>query len=173
MKKAVTKTMSLLLVLALLFGTFSFSAFAESEPKTGKPTTGVESDTEGYGEGIYTEPIMTRSSALINRISLTIAQVDNRGLRVNYATGGIAVMAKIGVKDLTIQRWENEKWVTVCKGDCIDEDVSFHSGSYYSPTGLPAGYYYRAIAKHYAKEQGWFFPASQEFENETTYILLQ
>ena len=173
MKRAVTKSISLLLVGILLIGVMNLSVCAESTQQIDKPTTGVESAVEGYGEGIYSEPSMTRSSTLINRISLTIAQVDNRGLRVNFATGGIAVMAKIGGKDITIERWENGKWVTVCQTDRIAENVSFHSGSYFSPTNLPAGYYYRATILHYAKEQGWFFPGSQELYNETTYILLQ
>lgn len=72
-----------------------------------------------------------------------------------------------------IQRWENNKWVTVCKSDQIAKDRFFHSGSYYSPTGLPTGYYYRATMQHYAKEQGRFFSSSQKFYNETTIILLQ
>lgn len=173
MKNSATKIMSLILVCTILLGLFSFSAFAESEPKTGKPTTGVESPTVGYGEGLYSEGIMPLSDSLINRISLTIAQVENRGLRINFATGGTAIMAKIGVKDIKIQRWENEKWVTVYTGEDIVEDRSFHSGSFYSPTGLKAGYYYRATVNHYAKEKGWFFPASQKFFNETNYILIQ
>lgn len=173
MKKTATKIMSFILVCAMLFGVSGFSAFAEEAPKTGKPTTGVESPTAGYGESVYEKAIMPMSNSLINRISLTIAQVENRGLRVNFATGGIAVMAEIGVKDIMIQRWENDKWVTVCTGDRIVEDRSFHSGAFYSQTGLLAGYYYRATAKHYAKEKGWFFPDSQEFFNETNYILLQ
>lgn len=72
-----------------------------------------------------------------------------------------------------IQRWENNKWVTVCKSEQIAKDRFFHSGSYYSATGLPTGYYYRATMQHYAKEQGRFFPSSQKFYNETTIILLQ
>lgn len=173
MKKTATKIMSLILGCIMLLGSFSFSAFAEEVSKTGKPTTGIESTIAGYGESIYENAIMPMSNSLINRISLTLAQVENRGLRVNFATGGAGIMAEIGVKDITIQRWENDKWVTVCTGDRIVEDRSFHSGAFYSQTGLLAGYYYRATAKHYAKEKGWFFPDSQEFFNETTYLLLQ
>ena len=82
-------------------------------------------------------------------------------------------MSKIGGKDITIQRWVNGEWVDVCSTDMLIEDRSFYSGSYYSPTNLPTGYYYRAIITHYAKEQGWFFPASQSFYNETSAMILQ
>lgn len=52
-------------------------------------------------------------------------------------------------------------------------NIKHESPSFYSPTGLKAGYYYRATVNHYAKEKGWFFPASQKFFNETNYILVQ
>lgn len=169
--KLAKKLLSALLACLFLLGSGILSVSASDV--TGSVPDGILSPTPGYGEGIYTVNSNARSSSLINRAELTIAQVADHGLRVNYATGAVDTMAQIGGKDLTIQRWENNKWVTVCKADQIAENRFFHSGSYYSPTGLPTGYYYRATMQHYAKEQGWFFPASQKFYNETTMILLQ
>lgn len=156
--------------MALLLSGFSFVVYAEDETADLPP---MISDTVGYGEGIYCLNSNARATDLITRVSLTIAQVENHGVRVNFATGGIAVMGKIGGKNLTVQRWEGGEWVDVCSTDVLIEDRSFYSGSYYSPTNLPTGYYYRAIMTHYAKEQGWFFPASQSFYNETTAFILQ
>lgn len=169
--KLVKKPLALFLAVLLLLSMTSFSAFAKENGET--IPDGILSQTPGYGEGLYSPNSNTRATNLINRTELTIAQVDNHGLRVNFATGAVTTMAEIGGKDLTIQRWENNKWVTVCKSDQIAKDRFFHSGSYYSPTGLPTGYYYRATMQHYAKEQGRFFPSSQKFYNETTIILLQ
>lgn len=169
--KLVKKPLALFLTVLLLLSMTSFSVFAKGNDET--IPDGILSQTPGYGEGLYSPNSDTRATNLINRTELTIAQVDNHGLRVNFATGAVATMAEIGGKDLTIQRWENNKWVTVCKSDQIAKDRFFHSGSYYSPTGLPTGYYYRATMQHYAKEQGWLFPSSQKFYNETTIILLQ
>lgn len=172
------KLLSLFLATLLMISAASISVYAE-EPanEIDAPTTGTPSPVIGYGQGIYDfgneDGIASQADNLINRVSLTIAQVDNRGLRVNFATGAVTTMAEIGGKDITIQRWENNKWVTICKGESIAKDVFFYSGSYYSPLNLPAGYYYRATILHYAKEQGWFFPSKQEFFNETNYILLQ
>lgn len=143
----------------------------ETQALTSKPTEGIEAAGK-IGEGLYTVSPLTRDAKLIIRISLTIAQVEGNKIRVNYATGAVATMAKIGGKDITIQRWDGSKWIDVAKADRIAENVSFHSGSFYSPTSLPTGYYYRATIKHYAKEQGWFFPASEEFYNETEFVLL-
>ena len=169
--KLVKKPLALFLAVLLLLSMTSFSVFAKENDET--IPDGILSQTPGYGEGLYSPNSNTRATNLINRTELTIAQVDNHGLRVNFATGAVTTMAEIGGKDLTIQRWENNKWVTVCKSDQIAKDRFFHSGSYYSPTGLPTGYYYRATMQHYAKEQGWLFPSSQKFYNETTIILLQ
>lgn len=169
--KLAKKTLALFLTILLLLSMTSFSVFAKESGEA--IPDGILSQTPGYGEGLYSINSNTRATNLINRSELTIAQVDNHGLRVNFATGAVATMAEIGGKNLTIQRWENNKWVTVCKSDQIAKDRFFHSGSYYSPTGLPTGYYYRATMQHYAKEQGRFFPSSQKFNNETTIILLQ
>lgn len=169
--KSLKKLLALLLACLFLMGSVSLSVSATDTDDS--IPDGVLSQTPGYGEGIYSVNSNARATNLLNRTDLTIAQVANHGLRVNYATGAVRTMAEIGGKDLTIQRWENNKWVTVCKADQIAKDRFFHSGSYYSPTGLPTGYYYRATMLHYAKEQGWFFPASQKFYNETTIILLQ
>ena len=165
------KTLALFLTILLLLSMTSFSVFAKESGEA--IPDGILSQTPGYGEGLNSINSNTCATNLINRSELTIAQVDNHGLRVNFATGAVATMAEIGGKNLTIQRWENNKWVTVCKSDQIAKDRFFHSGSYYSPTGLPTGYYYRATMQHYAKEQGRFFPSSQKFNNETTIILLQ
>ena len=169
--KLAKKTLALFLAILLLLSMTSFSVFAKESGEA--IPDGILSQTPGYGEGLYSINSNTRATNLINRSELTIAQVDNHGRRVNFATGAVTTMAEIGGKNLTIQRWENNKWVTVCKSDQIAKDRFFHSGSYYSPTGLPTGYYYRATMQHYAKEQGWLFPSSQKFYNETTIILLQ
>ena len=169
--KLAKKTLALFLTILLLLSMTSFSVFAKESGEA--IPDGILSQTPGYGEGLNSINSNTCATNLINRSELTIAQVDNHGLRVNFATGAVATMAEIGGKNLTIQRWENNKWVTVCKSDQIAKDRFFHSGSYYSPTGLPTGYYYRATMQHYAKEQGRFFPSSQKYNNQTTIILLQ
>lgn len=168
---------SLAVVLSLIFLVMPITVSAQtaqseqSKALTSKPTVGIEAAGE-IGKGLYDISSLTRSAKLIIRTSLTIAQVEGNKIRVNYATGAVATMAKIGGKDITIQRWEGSKWIDVAKTDRIVEDISFHSGSFYSPTSLPTGYYYRATIKHYAKEQGWFFPSSEEVYNETEFILL-
>lgn len=174
MKTAKRITSLLLSILFMVLMPLAASAKTESTNITdNKPTIGVESPIDGYGEGIYSVNSNARSNSLIIRSELTISQSENRSLCVSFATGGIATMAKIGGKAITIQQWKNNQWINIASTDMIAEDISFHSGSFYSASYLESGYYYRATIIHYAKEQGWFFPSSQELYNETAFILLK
>lgn len=162
---------ALFMVVVMLLCSPTLLSYAGNESVSQKPTSGIESAVPGYGES--SANMQSARAALINRIDLTIAQVENRGLRVNYATGTGPTMAEIGCKEITFERWDGDEWVEVYQTERIATNTFFTSGSVYSPTNLPAGYYYRATAIHYAKEQGWFFPSKDEFYNETSYILLQ
>lgn len=100
--KLAKKTLALFLAILLLLSMTSFSVFAKESGEA--IPDGILSQTPGYGEGLYSINSNTRATNLINRSELTIAQVDNHGLRVNFATGAVTTMAEIGGKNLTIQR---------------------------------------------------------------------
>lgn len=100
--KLAKKTLALFLAILLLLSMASFSVFAKESGEA--IPDGILLQTPGYGEGLYSINSNTRATNLINRSELTIAQVDNHGLRVNFATGAVTTMAEIGGKKLTIQR---------------------------------------------------------------------
>ena len=162
----------------LLVSSLGFGASAES---TSVPTTGVASSYTDRAEGLYnsngssgtlystTATASLTSSTLIASYSIDLYVLTNNTFVADVVTFGVDTMAYIGVKDFTVQRYIDGAWENYIVFDQLMENTSGYSFSYYTPE-LPSGYYYRVTAYHYAKEQGWFFPSSQEIYNETSYI---
>lgn len=120
------------------------------------------------------------SSATVLSIE-TVDSVDAAGLIAGYATyctagtkcvyisaevTGNELLAKIGFKNIKVQHssdksnWETE----TSPPDQIIEDDSSHFLSRYKVT-VKGGYYYRIVLDNYAKEDAWWFPATQTVEN--------
>ena len=113
----------------------------------------------------------TRAEGLIVSFYLSMATASKQ-VQISAFTRGSEIMAKIGFKDITIQRssngstnWNNE--VTI--SDQIITDALYHSLDHYS-VSVAGGYYYRIVLTHYAKETGWFFPSSQSITNYSNVV---
>lgn len=108
----------------------------------------------------------TRAEGLIVSFYLSMATASKQ-VQISASTRGYETMAKIGFKDITVQRstngstnWTDEVYV----GNNIISDDVIHSLNHF-PVSVTGGYYYRIMLTHYAKETGWFFPSSQSITN--------
>lgn len=86
----------------------------------------------------------------------------SKAVTINAEIYGNYVLAKIGFKNIKIQRssdkntWTTEKTVS----DKLSEDAMQKLLSGYS-VSVTGGYYYRVVMDMYAKEDTWWFPETQ------------
>ena len=108
----------------------------------------------------YTQQIMDAN--LIVSYSL-YCRKSNNVLYISSSTIRNKVLAKIGIRDIRIQRSSSGTggW-TDCKPafDLTETETSACYVDDYAVSVDP-GYYYRVTVTHYAKEKGWLFPKSQ------------
>ncbi len=88
-----------------------------------------------------------------------------KAVKITSKTYASSTMAKIGFKDIVIQRSSDEvNWSDeVDVGDMLKSSASTYSLANYS-VPVEGGYYYRVSLTHYAKERG-LFGKSQSVEN--------
>ncbi|MDE7137017.1 MAG: hypothetical protein K2O29_00955 [Ruminococcus sp.] len=98
----------------------------------------------------------------------------SKTLYLTARTKGTEIMGKIGFKNITVQRSsDNKTWTTETTiSDSITDDALSHYIENYA-ISVTGGYYYRVKLTHYAKEQTWFFPNSQNVENISYSIWIQ
>ena len=107
---------------------------------------------------------ITYAVGLIERSTLS-CEGDSKTVYINAAIYGTDTMAKIGFKNIKIQKssdknnWTTEKTVP----DKISEDTMQKILSKYS-VSVNGGYYYRIVLDNYAKEDTWWFPDEQTVE---------
>ena len=85
---------------------------------------------------------------------------------INAEVYGNDIMAKIGFKNIKIQRSSNQNSWTTEKtvSDQIAEDVAIKKLERYA-VSVNGGYYYRVVLDNYAKEDTWWFPDTQTVQN--------
>lgn len=112
-------------------------------------TTSIQTDVSVYAVG------------LIERYALSCAG-GSKIVYINASVYGSDMMAKIGFKNIKIQRSsDNNNWTTEKTiSDLISEDTSTKIISRYS-VSVNGGYYYRIVLDNYAKEDTWWFPDEQ------------
>lgn len=95
---------------------------------------------------------------------------ESKTVKIIGKTSGSSSMAKIGFKDIIVERssdninWDDE----VDVGDKLTTSASTYSLANY-PIEVEGGYYYRVKCKHYAKENG-LFGGSQSVENHSNSV---
>lgn len=114
----------------------------------------------------------TRAAGLISSCAIGCTG----GSKTIYLTAevfGTDIMAKIGFKNIKIQRSSNQvSWTTEKTiPDKISEEAAFKVISTY-PISVSGGYYYRIVLDNYAKENTWWFPETQTVQSisETVWI---
>lgn len=142
----IKKIASVMTALCLLSAPFEVNA-AETEPPVSG--TNVTSDE-------------VRSIDEFKRSDLS-ASAGIDVFHINSITEMQETMAEIGLIDIEIQRSSNlETWTTEKTiSDKLAENTNRHELNAY-PVLVQGGYYYRVKATHYAKEDTWFFPDTQE-----------
>ena len=141
-------------ILALHLGTVS--VFAEETTAPEITTTSTEN---------------VEASGLIMSFSLYISSASKQ-VKISGTTYGTETMAKIGFKNIEIQRSSNGSsgW---SKELDLNDDIATNTYVHdkdNEPHTVAGGYYYRVKLDHYAKEKGWFFPSSQSITNYSNVV---
>ena len=112
-----------------------------------------------------------KATGLIMSFSLQISS-SYKKIYLTGTTLGTETMAKIGFKNIEVQRSSNgstgwTKEFDLSDDLATDKRVHYKDEEQHSVSG---GYYYRVKLDHYAKETGWFFPSSQSVTNYSNVI---
>lgn len=173
LKKLFTVMLTLSCVVASLCMIPAVSANAAS---TNKAATSAASDV---AHGIYDfdnsstkgNEKKANSNDLINFVRLTLVK-SGSNLIVYGDTRSNDEMSLIGFKNITLQRQENgvwrdyQTWTDLYNSNSIRYSVS-------KTVTVPAGYYYRAVANHYAEKTVLLiFKDTQTYYNETTSLFM-
>lgn len=109
-----------------------------------------------------TEPVYdTQSVGLIASYTLGCT-AGNKKIYIDSSTNGNKKLAKIGVRNIKVQRSSDKKnWTTEkTPSNQLFEDAYSHHLTDYTVT-VSGGYYYRVVLEHYAKEDTWWFPKEE------------
>lgn len=142
----IKKIASVMTALCLMSAPFQVNATETEPPVSGTDVTSDE----------------VRAVELIDETCLTSsAGIDV--FHIHSLTTSFETMAEIGLIDIEIQRSSNlETWTTEKTiSDKLAQNTDYHELNAY-PVLVQGGYYYRVKATHYAKEDTWFFPDTQE-----------
>lgn len=119
------------------------------------------SETNGtvpYAEGLITNHTLSCSSA-------------KKAMKITAKTSASSSMAKIGFKDIVIQKsTDNVHWSD--SGEDVDDMLKSSASVYYLSdysVSVSGGYYYRVKLTHYAKESG-LFGSSQSVNNTSNSV---
>lgn len=114
--------------------------------------------TVPYAEGLITNHTLSCSSA-------------KKAVKITAKTSASSSMAKIGFKDIIIQKsTDNVHWSD--SGENVDDMLKSSASVYYLSdysVSVSGGYYYRVKLTHYAKESGWF-GSSQSVDNTSNSV---
>ena len=112
-----------------------------------------------------------QATGLISYYFLTISG-DAKKLYISAHTHGTERLAKLGFKDIVVERssngvsnWTEEKDL----GNKLKEDAISYTLSNYE-VSVTGGYYYRVKLTHYAKEDKLLFPTTQSVQNTSNAI---
>lgn len=104
------------------------------------------------------------AAGLISTCALSCSG-GSKSICINATVYGTDTMAKIGFKNIRIQKLSNNKWEKEKNiDDQISKDISYKVLSNYSES-VAGGYYYRVVIDNYAKENTWWFPKTQTVES--------
>lgn len=115
---------------------------------------------------------LASSNGLISAVQLTLTRDSSTQLNVYGDTTSDSVMSKIGFTSITIQREVNGTWTNYATwNNLYDYNALTHSED--KEISVQNGYYYRAIAYHYAEKPTFlWFTDSQTYYNETTVLYM-
>lgn len=123
---------------------------------------GVNAGVTSNAAANPTEPVYdVQSVGLIATYTLSCS-AGNKTIYISCKENGTEKLAKIGLKNIKIQRSSDKiNWTTEkTPSNQINEDAYSHCLDKYAVT-VKGGYYYRVVADHYAKEDTWWFPDEQ------------
>lgn len=111
------------------------------------------------------------AAGLIMTYSLQIT-CSPKKVSISANTLGTETMAKIGFKNIEIQRSSNGSSGWTKELDLSDDIVTntLVHDKVSEKHNVAGGYYYRVKLDHYAKETGWFFPSWQSITNYSNVI---
>ncbi|HEX3037913.1 MAG TPA: hypothetical protein VHO94_02850 [Oscillospiraceae bacterium] len=119
-----------------------------------------------------TSKALTSSSNLISAVQLTLTRNSSTQLNIYGDTTSDSVMAKIGFTYITIQQQINGSWTDFANWSNM-YDYNSLTDSEEKAIAVPHGYYYRAIACHYAeKNTTLWYKDTQSYNNETTVLYM-
>ena len=144
----------LCILLMMLTGVFSISAYADDSEEQVQPV----------------DEVIT-STGLIHFYRLSITS-GTKQISIYANTTSSQTMAKIGFTNISIQRSSNgySGWTEEIP---LNDDLALNStcnsknNEQHSVTG---GYYYRVVLDHYAKEKGLLFPKSESITNYSNVV---
>lgn len=115
---------------------------------------------------------LASSSGLISAVQLTLTRDSSTQLNVYGDTTSDSVMSKIGFTSITIQREVNGTWTNYATWtDMYDYNALTHSED--KEISVQNGYFYRAIAYHYAEKPTFlWFTDNQTYYNQTTALYM-
>jgi len=115
---------------------------------------------------------LVSSNDLICAVQLTLTRDSSTSLNVYGNTTSDSAMSEIGFTNITIQREVNGTWQNYAQWSNLYGYNTF-SHSEDKTINVQTGYYYRAIANHYA-EKPWFLwmNYTQTYYNETSALYM-
>lgn len=153
------KTRLFSLLCAVLFASMCGSHFAVAAEE-------IEAKDNSFSES----DIIT-SVGLIQSYSLSIS-AGSKKIYISSMTRATALMAKVGFKNIYIQRstngvsgWTNEKTLS---DDLADYNIIHTKNA--EQRSVNGGYYYRVVMDHYAKEAGYLHPGTESITNYSNVV---
>lgn len=149
------KLLSIFMAVSILVVNYSAMSVSADETTTVQTTTSDNVESEG----------------LILSASLSITAAT-KIVRINAKTFGTDTMAKIGFKNIEIQRSSNGSSGWTKELD-LNDDIATNTDAHYKDYeqhSVVGGYYYRVKLDHYAKETGWWFPSSLSVTNYSNVV---
>lgn len=102
--------------------------------------------------------------------TLTLTKSSNNRVIMSGYTSNIDLCAKIGLKDITLQWFNNGVWEEYQSfGNNLNDDARSHS--YSKTVTVTPGHSYRIAAVHYMKEPG-LFGRSESMDNQSNSVYI-
>ena len=115
---------------------------------------------------------LTSSNNLISAVQLTLTRNSSTQLNIYGNTTSDTAVDKIGFTYITIQQQINGSWTDYANWSNMYDNNTF-TDSEEKVINVPHGYYYRAVACHYAeKSTVLWYKDTQSYYNETTVLYM-